>query len=218
MRRIVPMTSPKPLLIQITGRFAWLLMALLLSQCATKKKKPRLTGETLYLDGTRSAAVSPMAYRPEVPIESWWKGDGVSGAPKIVVSLGEQKAYFYKGEQLVGLTSISSGDDNHPTPTGTYTIQQKSERHRSSQYGDYVNAAGEVVVENIENGVDARPAGTRYRGALMPYFMRFNRGIGMHAGYLPGYPASHGCVRMPDHMAEIFFKHATIGTPVIVKR
>jgi lipoprotein-anchoring transpeptidase ErfK/SrfK len=51
----------------------------------------------------------------------------------------------------------------------------------------------------------------------MPYFMRFNNGIGMHAGYLPGYPASHGCVRMPQDLAEAFFRHAPVGTTVEVR-
>ena len=51
----------------------------------------------------------------------------------------------------------------------------------------------------------------------MPHFLRFNYGIGMHAGYLPGYAASHGCVRMPKSMAQKFFEHSEIGTPVIVK-
>jgi lipoprotein-anchoring transpeptidase ErfK/SrfK len=192
-----------------------------MSSCAGgHQKRSRMTGETLYLDGTRSGSVQGLALQMQqrAPIEAWWKGDGVSGAPKVVISLGEQKAYFYKGEQLVGLSSVSTGEENHPTPTGSFTIQQKSPAHRSGQYGDYVDASGNVVVENIENGVDPKPPGTRYRGASMPHFMRFNRGIGMHAGYLPGYPASHGCVRMPDHMAETFYRHVSIGTPVVVKR
>jgi lipoprotein-anchoring transpeptidase ErfK/SrfK len=50
----------------------------------------------------------------------------------------------------------------------------------------------------------------------MPFFMRFSGAIGMHEGYLPGYPASHGCIRLPKHMAEIFFKAASVGTPVEV--
>jgi len=51
----------------------------------------------------------------------------------------------------------------------------------------------------------------------MPYFLRFNYGIGMHTGFLPGYAASHGCVRMPDFMAKKFFENTKIGTPVIVE-
>lgn len=191
------------------------MIAVAMSSCAGRQKKHKLTGETQYIDGTRSAA--PRYALQQVDVESWWKGDGVAGAPKVVISLGEQKAYFYKGSEVVGVSSVSTGEENHPTPTGSYRIQQKSPAHRSSQYGDYVDASGNVVAENIESGVDPRPPGSKYRGASMPYFMRFNRGIGMHAGFLPGYPASHGCVRMPDHMAQTFYRNVSIGTPVVVK-
>lgn len=51
----------------------------------------------------------------------------------------------------------------------------------------------------------------------MPYFLRLHGGIGMHAGYLPGYPASHGCIRLPQQMAVEFFKDATVGTPVVIR-
>ena len=50
----------------------------------------------------------------------------------------------------------------------------------------------------------------------MPFYMQFSQAIGMHAGYLPGYPASHGCVRMPRDLAERFFERVHIGTPVTV--
>lgn len=149
--------------------------------------------------------------------ESWWKGDGVSGAPGIVISLRQQKAYFYKGGKLVGMSIISSGDPQHRTPTGSYTIQQKDRYHQSSQYGDYVDASGQPIKQNIDRQIDPMPPGAKYDGANMFYFMRFTRGIGMHAGYLPGYAASHGCVRMPEKMASIFFNHVEIGTPVDVR-
>jgi len=197
-----------------------LIVAVSFSSCSSSKpKRPKklkkLTGSTQYIEAMSGGALKyPVA---NAKIEAWWKDAGVSGSPKVVISLGEQKAYFYKGEMLVGLSSISSGEQNYPTPTGRYSIIQKNINHRSSQYGDYVDAQGNVVIENIERGVDPMPKGTRYRGASMPYFMRFVRGVGMHAGYLPGYPASHGCVRMPDHMAETFFGNVSIGTPVIVK-
>jgi L,D-transpeptidase catalytic domain len=61
-----------------------------------------------------------------------------------------------------------------------------------------------------------RPAGTRFINAPMRYFMQFAPGIGLHAGYLPGYPASHGCVRMPEDKAIAFFQAVSVGTPVTV--
>jgi lipoprotein-anchoring transpeptidase ErfK/SrfK len=61
------------------------------------------------------------------------------------------------------------------------------------------------------------PEGTEFRGAPMPYFLRFTRGYGMHAGYVPRYRASHGCIRMPREMAKHFFDAAEEDTPVVVK-
>ncbi len=84
--------------------------------------------------------------------------------------------------------------------------------HASSRYGDYVDANDNVVVPNIDNEKDPKPPGTKYKGAPMPYFMRIVGGVGMHAGYLPGYPASHGCIRMPEFMAENFFNNVDLGT------
>ena len=72
-------------------------------------------------------------------------------------------------------------------------------------------------MENVEADKDPRPRGTIFRGAAMPYFLRIHGGIGMHAGYLPGYPASHGCIRLPEKMAVQFFKNAAVGTPVEIR-
>ena len=60
------------------------------------------------------------------------------------------------------------------------------------------------------------PRGAVYDGARMPFFMRIVGGTGMHEGFLPGYPASHGCIRMPGRMAEIFFNTVSVGTPVTI--
>lgn len=187
----------------------------LITSCAGGSKR-KMTGETLYIEGVKPAG-SPGATYQHLDSQSWWKGDGVSGTPRIKISLSEQKAYFYKNDQLVGVSSISSGDDRHGTPTGVFSINQKSTDHKSSQYGDYVDGSGNVIRENVDRYRDPMPRGAHFDGASMPYFMRFNTGIGMHAGYLPGYPASHGCVRMPREMAEAFFRHAPEGTTVEVR-
>ncbi len=193
------------------------LASLLLSSCADLyyygPRQP--TGETRYLEGYDSR--DPRYSHQRVDTKSWWRGDGVPGASRIVISLTDQVALFYKGGQLVGVSAISSGDENHPTPTGRYSISQKDMYHQSSQYGDYVDEAGNVIQENIDRNADPMPPGARYDGANMHYFMRFTRGIGMHAGYLPGYPASHGCVRMPQDMAQIYFRNVSVGTPVEVR-
>lgn len=174
-----------------------------------------LRGQTQYMEGYDPGLPRGQQFR-QTDSSSWWRGDGVPGPAKVVISLGQQRAFFYKGGELVGESAISSGDEQHPTPTGRYSISQKNADHKSSQYGDYVDSAGNVVMENIDRHSDPKPPGTRYDGAIMPYFMRFTGGIGMHAGYLPGYPASHGCVRMPRDMAQNFFRNVSVGTPVEV--
>ena len=173
-------------------------------------------GGTQYVEGMGPANSNRNQGPPE-DTESYWRGDGVPGAPGITISISQQKAYFYKGKQLVGLSLISSGDDQHHTPLGRYTITQKDATHMSSQYGDYIDAQRNILAQNIDRHLDPMPPGAFFDGARMPFFMRFTGGIGMHAGYLPGYPASHGCVRMPEKMARIFFANVNVGTPVEVR-
>ncbi len=173
-------------------------------------------GSTQYLGGVYgNGAVSSNAPQDTV---SYWDGDGVPGKPSVKISISEQRAYFYKGGELVGVSQLSTGREGLGTPTGTYKIIQKDKDHASNLYGDYVDANDNVVVPNVDVNKDAKPPGTRFKGAPMPYFMRIVGGVGMHAGYLPGYPASHGCIRMPEFMAENFFNAVNSGTPVTVTR
>jgi len=160
-----------------------------------------------------SGAVSSSAPQDTV---SYWDGDGINGKPSIKIKIAEQRAYFYKGGELVGISQLSTGREGLDTPSGTFKITQKDKDHVSSKYGDYVDASDNVVVPNVDSGKDPKPPGTRFKGAPMPYFMRVVGGVGMHAGYLPGYPASHGCIRMPEFMAENFFRSVTEGTPVTI--
>jgi len=148
---------------------------------------------------------------------SYWDGEGVPGSPSIVINLTEQTASFYKSQKLVGVSAISSGREGFATPTGNYSILQKNPKHASNLYGDYVDAAGVVVVRNVDIKKDPAPAGATFRGAPMPYFMRLsNAGVGMHQGFLPGIPDSHGCIRMPEKMASVFFSNTPLGTPIRV--
>ncbi len=168
-------------------------------------------------ENTRLDSAEKRRGLPEWDHVSYWQGGG-SGEPRIEIDLNRQIASFYRGGTLAGVSVASSGREGFKTPPGTFTITQKSPDHRSNLYGDYVNSSGEVVRENVDVRKDDKPEGTSFRGAPMPKFMRFNHGIGMHAGYLPGYPASHGCVRLPPKMADHFFEAAGIGTKVVVKR
>lgn len=186
----------------------------LLTSCG--EDDPRLVyGETQYLGGIYGDA--PVASTAPPDNVSYWDGEGVPGKPSVRIRLSEQRAYFYKGGQLVGISQLSTGRDGLDTPAGQYKIIQKDIDHASSRYGDYVDAGDNVVVPNIDNEKDPKPPGTKFKGAPMPYFMRIVGGVGMHAGYLPGYPASHGCIRMPEFMAEDFFKNVETGTPVTIE-
>jgi hypothetical protein len=164
--------------------------------------------------GSNSASQGTSGYDPI----SYWDGDGVPGTPSVAIHLSEERAYFYKGGQLVGVSQLSTGREGHDTPPGSYKIIQKDPNHASSLYGDYVDATGNIVKKDVELGKDPKPPGAIFKGAPMPYFMRITGGVGMHEGYLPGYPASHGCIRMPGKMAQIFFNNVALGTPVTIDR
>ena len=74
------------------------------------------------------------------------------------------------------------------------------------------------MVANVDTRKARKPRGTHYEGAPMPYFLEFSPGYGLHQGYLPGEPASHGCIRLPYWKARQFYLTANVGTPVTVKR
>jgi hypothetical protein len=149
---------------------------------------------------------------------SYWDDKGSGGRPKIVIDLVAQRAYFYRGDQMVGVSIVSTGREGYNTPPGEFRVIEKDPTHVSSIYGEYVDHSGQVVMENVDVTKDARPRGTVFRGAPMPFFLRIHGGIGMHAGYLPGYPASHGCIRLPKNMAIRFYQNAAVGTPVVIRR
>ena len=147
----------------------------------------------------------------------YWNDEGVSGSPKIVVHVGEQKAYFYKGKHVVGESTVSTGKPGFSTPPGNYTVVSKDKDHVSTVFGDYIDDYGDVVRSNIDARKDRRPPGTHFDGAQMPYAMFFRGGYAMHQGYVPPFAASHGCIRLPKGMAKPFFDNAPVGTPVTVK-
>ena len=195
-------------------RLGFCLMLAALAGCATHDR--RLTSSTTrYLTSGGDVVAKPSSVGINDTV-SYWDGDGVSGSPSITINLGEQKAFFYKDGRLVGVSMISSGREGYRTPHGQYKVLQKSKDHVSNLYGDYVDHGGNVVVANVGVKRDPKPPGSKFRGAPMPYFLRFHGGYGLHAGFLPGFAASHGCVRMPERMAQIFFANVSHGTPVRV--
>jgi lipoprotein-anchoring transpeptidase ErfK/SrfK len=96
-------------------------------------------------------------------------------------------------------------------------VLEKDPNHHSSLYGDFVDRSGRIVRAGVSARIDSAPSGTHFAGATMKWFMRLTGdGVGMHVGILPGYPASHGCIRMPSDGAKLFYDRVKIGTPVDV--
>ena len=140
-----------------------------------------------------------------------------TGEVVILIDLADQHAYLLSRGQVLLTAPVSTGREGYDTPAGQYSVIQKDIDHRSSIYGAYVRD-GIILKENVDIRKDSRPSGSVFVGASMPYFLRIVGGVGLHAGYLPGYPASHGCIRMPESKAQRFFYAARVGTPVTVKR
>jgi lipoprotein-anchoring transpeptidase ErfK/SrfK len=133
----------------------------------------------------------------------------------VEIDLEQQTAYLIRGRRIVLASEISTGRSGHLTETGSFKIIEKERNHFSTLYGKIVDRKGRTVVADADADM-AVPRGGKFLPAPMRYFMRFHDATGMHAGYLPGYPASHGCVRMPEQNAIAFFNAVEVGTPVHV--
>lgn len=137
---------------------------------------------------------------------------------RVVISLSKQRAYLMSNGRVAIDTPVSTGKSAGMTPTGVFKITEKDRDHRSNLYGNFVDQQGRIVRAGVSVRIDSAPSGTRFVGAPMKYFMRIHGAIGMHVGILPGYPASHGCIRMPEKVAEMIFHRVKLGTPVEVVR
>jgi len=141
---------------------------------------------------------------------------------RVVIDLGLQRGFLMNGNEVAMDYPISTGNSKHKTPASSYRILEKLKTDkRSSLYGKIVDAEGNTV----KSGADARkdaaliPEGGKFVGASMPYWMRITwDGIGMHKGYVPRYPASHGCIRTYSKAVPIVFEKTRVGTPVLVRQ
>ena len=135
----------------------------------------------------------------------------------IVVSIPRQRAYLMIGQQIGADGPISSGKRGHSSPTGHLHVLEKDPNHHSNLYGDFVDRSGRIVRAGVSARIDVAPSGTHFEGAAMKWFLRLTEdGVGMHIGILPGYPASHGCIRQSSEGAKLFYDHTKVGTPVDV--
>jgi len=138
-----------------------------------------------------------------------------ASAREVVIDLSGQRVFLLEGAQVLLCSPIASGKQGRSTPTGRFRIISKDLNHHSGSFGLIEDSSGRVVNANATPGTRV-PVGDHYEPAPMPYFMEFAPRVGLHAGYLPGYPASHGCVRMPHDLAAAFFAKISVGTPVLV--
>lgn len=146
-----------------------------------------------------------------------WRGGAGDKATHIRVNLTAQEVYVYSGETLLGKGPISSGKSGYSTPTGSFKVMNKSRNHRSNLYGSIVSSNGGVI-DGDASSSQSRPSGSRFVGAPMPFFMRLtNGGVGFHAGFVTGRPASHGCIRLPYGLANDMFAAVPTGTPVVIE-
>ena len=119
-----------------------------------------------------------------------WEAKSASTGPVfLTIDLTAQRAMVYRDGALIAASAISTGSLGRETPTGVFTILEKQVMHRSTTYDD----------------------------APMPYMQRLtSKGIAIHAGDLPGYAASHGCIRLPNDFAKRLYTITEIGTPVMI--
>src|SRR5262245_55543108 len=138
---------------------------------------------------TEGVRVSPESATLK-PGEYVWEPERAPDGPlRIVASVTEQVAYVYRNGIRIARSSVSTGRPGHRTPTGVFTILEKEVHHTSSIY----------------------------KGAEMPYMERVTwGGIALHAGYLPGYPDSHGCVRLPLEFSKLLFGVTMKGANVTI--
>lgn len=144
-----------------------------------------------------------------------WEDDpSLPGKLLIVVDKKKQMMYVYRGTRRIAYGPVSSGRRPGMTPAGCFLIASKEKDHHS-YYGTFIGAGGEQRDGDIRK--DSAGSGERFEPASMPYFMRVNGAIGIHEGYLPGHPSSHGCIRLPHLIAKNLFEVASVGTRVIVR-
>ena len=118
-----------------------------------------------------------------------WRKGSFTGEPMVVVSLTDQLAYLYRGDQLVAVSTVSTGTDTNPTPKGIFSVLAKKPMHRSIKYDN----------------------------APMPFMQRIDKyGVALHAGHLPGRPASHGCIRLPAEFAKRLYGVTDLGATVMI--
>ena len=144
-----------------------------------------------YSDKAKAEMAATFGTTSLKPADFRWVDDiPKTGETRIVVSLTDQMAWVYRGNRMIAATTVSSGKVKHESPMGQFPIMEKKAFHRSN----------------------------RYSAAPMPHMLRLNRwGVALHGGVVPGYPASHGCIRLPVAFAKKLFGYVARGDNVYVE-
>ncbi len=147
-------------------------------------------GAFVFAQETNASVAAETPLSELKPGQFIWMPEVVPQGPLVmVISITEQRAYLYRNGVLIAVSTVSTGKKGKETPTGVFTILQKNKDHKSSLYND----------------------------APMPFMQRLTwDGVALHAGKLPGYPASHGCVRLPYDFAKVLFDTTDFGMTVVV--
>lgn len=143
---------------------------------------------------------------------------------RLEISLGEQKVRLYRvgggTKDLAIETAISTGREGNNTPIGNFSVLEKLREKDSTLYGSWVDSTSGALLQG--DGDSRRPpsgGSPSFQGAPMPYWLRITGdGVGMHVGYVPSYPASHGCIRVSRKVQPLIYEKVRVGTPVAIRR
>ena len=174
------------LVLAVAGVFALTPAAPALASLETPEAKAEAADAAMMARLDMEEVFGPKELKPGQYV---WREGSFEGDPRVVVSLSAQQAYLYRGNALVAVSSISTGKDEKPTPKGIFTVFAKKVMHRSQ----------------------------KYENAPMPFMQMFDQyGTALHAGHNPGYPASHGCIRLPAEFAKRLYGVTDLGATVMI--
>lgn len=206
-------------------RYTALLLALLVMGCQPSPEDFYRQGDEMEaaskhkkVSRTFSDFVNSPHYRHS---RDFWRGGSINQYnplnSRVEILLNEQRGRLYINDLIAMDFPVCTGVAGETeTPRGTFFISEKKPEHRSTLYGSFVDAQGNTIESSVHSS-DIPPAGTRFEGTLMPYWMRFNGAIGMHTGRIERYGLSHGCVRVPEEACSILYEKLEVGSQVIVK-
>jgi lipoprotein-anchoring transpeptidase ErfK/SrfK len=194
-------------------RLALLLISAFMPACKVLEKKPT--------EPTPAEAAATAEKAKTSSLYEWddAKIDAATGPLSMTISVDKQRATLYKGEKEVAWTTVATGVWKYPTPAGRFNIMEKVPDKKSNLYGKIYSKSGKCVNSDARNGRDDIPAGGRFEGSRLRYWMRLTGdGVGMHIGSIPrpGHRASHGCIRLPAGVAGKMYARLPMGTPVRV--